>query len=97
MWRDPSTPTYASKADAVTKLFAAGQGVIPKERARIDLGYTTAEREEMKKWDEDDKDELTKLLKASGPLAAPGAGPTKPGPNQSAPRPKTPGGSTAAN
>jgi hypothetical protein len=99
MWRDPSTPTYASKADAVTKLFAAGQGVIPKERARIDLGYTTAEREEMKKWDEDDKDELTKLLKASAPATTPGPGgsASKPGTSQSAPRPKTPGGSTAAN
>jgi hypothetical protein len=97
MWRDPSTPTYASKADAVTKLYGAGTGVIPKERARIDLGYTTAEREEMKAWDEDDKDELTKLLKASAPATTPGPGgsASKPGPGQSSPRPKTPGGSAA--
>jgi hypothetical protein len=51
VWRDPSTPTYAAKADAATKLYAGGMGVIPKERARIDMGYTIAEREEMAAWD----------------------------------------------
>jgi hypothetical protein len=51
VWRDPSTPTYASKADAATKLYANGLGVIPKERARIDMGYSIVEREEMKVWD----------------------------------------------
>lgn len=51
VWRDPATPTYASKADGVTKLYANGQGVIPLERARIDMGYSPAEREEMKAWD----------------------------------------------
>jgi hypothetical protein len=51
VWRDPSTPTYAAKADAVTKLYANGAGVIGKERARIDLGYSIAEREEMRAWD----------------------------------------------
>lgn len=52
VWRDPSTPTYASKADAATKLYASGAGIIPLERARIDMGYTIAEREEMRAWDE---------------------------------------------
>lgn len=51
VWRDPSTPTYAAKADAATKLYANGMGVIPKERARIDMGYTITEREEMTQWD----------------------------------------------
>ena len=51
IWRDPSTPTYAAKADAATKLYAGGLGVIPRERARIDLGYSVAERAEMEKWD----------------------------------------------
>jgi hypothetical protein len=55
MWRDPSTPTYASKADATSKLYANGMGIIPKERARIDMGYTTDEREEMKAWDKEDE------------------------------------------
>ncbi|AXH50383.1 portal protein [Mycobacterium phage Ollie] len=55
IWRDPSTPTYAAKADAATKLYNNGQGVIPKERARIDMGYSITEREEMRKWDEEEQ------------------------------------------
>ena len=51
VWRDPSTPTYAAKADAAAKLYANGAGIIPKERARIDLGYSITEREEMRAWD----------------------------------------------
>jgi hypothetical protein len=54
VWRDPSTPTYAAKADAATKLYGGGLGVIPKERARIDMGYSVTEREEMRKWDEEE-------------------------------------------
>lgn len=52
IWRDPSTPTYAAKADAATKAYANGLGVIPRERARIDMGYSISEREQMAKWDE---------------------------------------------
>lgn len=55
LWRDPATPTFAAKADAVVKLATAstpdGRPVIPVERARIDLNYTVEEREEMEKWD----------------------------------------------
>ncbi|AYD87044.1 portal protein [Mycobacterium phage NicoleTera] len=54
IWRDPSTPTYAAKADAATKLYGNGQGVIPRERARIDMGYSVKEREEMRRWDEEE-------------------------------------------
>jgi hypothetical protein len=54
VWRDPSTPTYAAKADAATKLYGGGVGVIPKERARIDIGYTIEEREQMKIWDQEE-------------------------------------------
>lgn len=54
IWRDPSTPTYAAKADAASKLYANGMGVIPRERARIDMGYSEAERIEMRKWDEEE-------------------------------------------
>jgi hypothetical protein len=54
VWRDPSTPTYAAKADAATKLYANGMGLIPKERARIDMGYTITEREEMTQWDSEE-------------------------------------------
>ncbi|VCT89470.1 hypothetical protein MHAS_01163 [Mycolicibacterium hassiacum DSM 44199] len=54
VWRDPSTPTFAAKADAATKLYGNGQGVIPRERARIDMGYSVKEREEMRRWDEEE-------------------------------------------
>jgi hypothetical protein len=47
VWRDPSTPTYAAKADAAVKLYNQGMGVIPRERAQIDMGYSEAERIEM--------------------------------------------------
>jgi hypothetical protein len=53
VWRDPSTPTYAAKADAAAKLYANGAGIIPKERARVDLGYSIEERIEMRAWDEE--------------------------------------------
>ena len=52
VWRDPATPTYAAKADAAVKLYANGMGVIPKEQARIDMGYSISQREDMTKWDE---------------------------------------------
>ena len=99
IWRDPSTPTFASKADAASKLYNGGTGIIPKERARIDLGYTDAEREEMREWDEEEKDELTKLLKASQPAVLPGGQSGSPKPAASAANPKrpsVPGGSKAA-
>lgn len=52
VWREPSTPTWAAQADAATKLYAGGVGVIPRERARVDMGYSIKEREEMRLWDE---------------------------------------------
>ncbi|ACE79941.1 portal protein [Mycobacterium phage Pukovnik] len=54
IWRDPSTPTYAAKADAAVKLYGAGTGVIPRERARIDMGYSIQERTQMRRWDEEE-------------------------------------------
>lgn len=51
VWRDPATPTYASKADAAAKLYANGAGVIPLEQARIDMGYTPEQRRQMQVWD----------------------------------------------
>lgn len=51
VWRDPATPTYAAKADAASKLYANGTGVIPLEQARIDMGYTPEQRKQMQAWD----------------------------------------------
>ncbi|AEV52083.1 portal protein [Rhodococcus phage RGL3] len=52
IWRDPSTPTYQAKADGVMKLYAGGQGIIPVQQARIDMGYSEAARRQMELWDE---------------------------------------------
>ncbi|MBM7771969.1 hypothetical protein JOD54_002173 [Actinokineospora baliensis] len=59
VWRDPSTPTFAAKADAVMKLYAGGTGIIPREQARIDMGYTLEQRDEMRRLD--DADPLSRL------------------------------------
>lgn len=52
VWRDPSTPTFAAKADGTTKLHAAG--IIPTKQARIDLGYTDIQIKEMERMDKTD-------------------------------------------
>ena len=55
VWRDPSTPTYAAKADAAAKLYGNGAGVIPKKRAWKDMGYSIEEIAEMDAWAEEEK------------------------------------------
>ncbi|AOQ28131.1 portal protein [Mycobacterium phage DudeLittle] len=87
IWRDPSTPTYAAKADAATKLYGNGTGVIPRERARIDMGYSIKEREEMRRWDEE---EAAMGLGLIGTLVDPNpAVPGSPSP-QAPPKPEQP-------
>lgn len=77
IWMDPATPTYAAKADAATKLYGGGLGVIPKERARIDMGYSISEREEMRVWDEQ---EAAAGLGLMGTMySTDGTNPAKPG------------------
>jgi hypothetical protein len=49
VWRDPSTPTVAQKADAVVKLVQSG--VLPIEQGREDLGYTSEQRSRMLEMD----------------------------------------------
>lgn len=51
VWRDPSTPTFSAKADGTVKLAQAG--IVPIEQARVDLGYTDVQREQMRKFDKD--------------------------------------------
>jgi hypothetical protein len=80
IWRDPSTPTYAAKADGATKLYAGGTGVIPKKRARKDMGYSIVEIEDMEKWDEEEMQGLFGAY-ATGPgsvVGAPIAAPAAP-------------------
>lgn len=75
VWADPSTPTFASKADAVTKLYSNGTGVIPKKRARMDLGYKSDEIEEMEEWDQDDAAEMLQTMQAITKIAPKPAAP----------------------
>lgn len=46
-WRNPATPTMASKMDAAVK--AVGQGIIDAEQAWNDIGYSEAIKEAMRK------------------------------------------------
>jgi len=50
LWRDPSTPTVAQKADATVKLVQAG--IIPVEQGREDLGYSAIQRARMAEMDQ---------------------------------------------
>lgn len=76
IWADPATPTYTAKADAASKLFNQGNGVIPKERARIDMGYTVEERLQMKQFDEEDNQALIEAARLYGSAPAPGGPPS---------------------
>lgn len=53
IWRDPSTPTFSTKADAIVKLATAktadGQPLVSANRARIDLGYSVEERRDIER------------------------------------------------
>jgi hypothetical protein len=71
VWADPSTPTYAAKADGASKLYANGTGPIPKEQARRDMGYSIEERLQMQ---EDDRLEAQALLGAYAPGQTPTGG-----------------------
>lgn len=55
MWRDPSTPTIAQKADAIVKLVQAkdsnGHSILPVQQAREDLGYSATVQGRMADWD----------------------------------------------
>lgn len=51
VWRDPSTPTVAQKADAAVKKYESG--IVPLEQTRIDLGYSATQREQMRRMDEE--------------------------------------------
>lgn len=71
IWRDPATPTYAAKADAVMKLYANGAGVIPKEYARIEMGFSDEQRRDMREWDREDEPSLDSMLRNIAPSAPP--------------------------
>lgn len=55
IWRNPATPTFAAMADGVVKLVTAatpdGRSVLPVEFARIKMGWSQEERDEMERLD----------------------------------------------
>lgn len=48
LWRDPATPTFAQKADAVVKLTQGDRPVIPVEAAWDDLGYSQGRQKRLR-------------------------------------------------
>ncbi|PPK63514.1 phage portal protein [Actinokineospora auranticolor] len=62
IWRDPATPTYAAKADAVAKLVAAG--ILPVAVAWEELGYSAEQRRKLAAASGDDP--LARLLDTVG-------------------------------
>ncbi|RPE27291.1 phage portal protein [Kitasatospora cineracea] len=87
VWRDPATPTYAQKADAVVKLH--GAGLLPTEQAWEDLGYSAEQRSRMRRMQQDALDRAMgddyaagygPKPPADGPEPAPGPAPDGPAP-----------------
>lgn len=65
VWRDPSTPTYAAKADAVVKLFQAG--IIPQEAAWEQMGFSPEYRRHLRSLSSSDPAaRYLEILQASG-------------------------------
>lgn len=83
VWKEPSTPTYAAKADAASKLFANGQGPVPREQTWMDLGYNATQREQMREWMKEDNAVMTALAKITGvsPSAPSSGGSNRPRPH----------------
>lgn len=80
VWRDPSTPTVAQKADAAVKLFNLPQPIVPLRQTREDLGYTDAQIDRMETEDQAQQQrdlaqfKLATAAQAAGPQAGQDAG-----------------------
>ena len=44
-WFDAGTPTYAQRADALTKMYNSGQGILSREGVWEELGWSEARME----------------------------------------------------
>jgi hypothetical protein len=53
-WFDAGTPTFAQKADALTKLYANGTGVIARESVQDELGWSQAKKDRDKEYRRED-------------------------------------------
>jgi hypothetical protein len=76
LWRDPSTPTVAQKADATMKLASTTVGgvpIMPLEMAREELGWSAVKRQRAKIMDEEMATDPT-MLRLMRELDAAGGG-----------------------
>jgi len=53
-WFDAGTPTFAQKADALTKLYANGTGVIARESVQDEMGWSQAKKDRDKAYRADE-------------------------------------------
>jgi hypothetical protein len=59
IWRDPATPTFAQKADAVVKLKTAG--LLPEEAAWEELGYSATKIARLKQMRDEELTRITTM------------------------------------
>lgn len=76
IWRDPSTPTVAARADAVTKLVQSG--ILPVEAAWEELGYSSERRRRLR--DMQSSDPVARYMAAAESLRAENPGQGEPAP-----------------
>ena len=78
VWRDPSTPTYAARADAVTKLYS--QGLLPMEAAWEQMGFSPEYRRHLRSLTSTDPSvRYLELLQSASQEPAPGPPPVDAG------------------
>lgn len=77
IWRDPSTPTVAMKADAAVKLFQAG--VVPWAQTVEDLGYTMSSIDRMRDMRKAEANQAAAAFGAGPDPVMPAEAPTGPG------------------
>lgn len=78
-WFDAGTPTFAQKADALTKLYANGTGVIARESVQDEMGWSQAKKDRDRAYREaESQDPYLARLDAKGTVnvaATTGGGP----------------------
>ena len=63
-WHDPGTPTYAQRADALTKMYANGQGILSREGVWEELGWSEARMErERQRFEREARESLSAIEK----------------------------------
>ena len=67
IWRDPGTPTYAAKVDAVVKLYTARSNegpLLPREAAWEELGYSAEKRNRYRRYSRSVDNEVAEFLES---------------------------------